>query len=282
MSYNLNAYNASAYNQAAPAPASVVAPTSLLTFDDFNCDDRAAMTISRLVFSSGHKRDIDRFNIPRANGIRVANVNDREKVIKAFGKADAADADAMETLIDTIKKNLRRNRRRLVTNWGGKLRVYEHATLTNMDELFSDRQGYHIDSVPFVLEFLCEEYATDWSYDQWSEEITAAEDTIVTEGLGTVEGKPVIVVSFSAASGVTTLTITIDENGHTIGYEGTINAGDVFIFDCETSTVQKNGTDVDFFGYFPEMVLETNTFRFTTDGASRTFRPTIKSKHAYL
>lgn len=280
MSFNTTGYNMAGYN--APSTSSNIAPSSLLTFDSFNCDDRINMTISNMRFSSGHKRDIDRFNIPRAAGIRVANVYNREKVIKAYGKADAADADAMETLIDTIKKNLRRNRQVLVTNWGGKTRRYEHATLVNMDELFSDREGYHIDMVPFVLEFLCEEYATDWDYDQWSEEITAAEDTVAATGNGTVEGKPVIIVVFSAASGVTSLTCEIDENGQKIGYSGALSAGDVLVFDCENELVTLNNTEVDFTGYFPEMVLGDNTFRFTTNGSSRTYRSTVKSKHAYL
>lgn len=279
------AFNTTGYNIAGlnvPSPSPNVAPDSLLTFDGFDCDDRVNMTISRITFNSGHKRDIDQFNIPRANGIRVANVYDREKIIKAYGKADAADADAMETLIDTIKKNLRTKRKQLVTNWGGKTRLYEHATLINMDELFSDREHYHIDMVPFVLEFLCEEYSTDWEYEQWSEEITAAEDTVAATGDGTTEGKPVIIVVFSAASGVTSLTCEIDENGQTIGYSGALSAGDVLVFDCENEQVTLNGVDVDFTGYFPEMVLGDNTFRFTTNGASRTFRATVKSKHAYL
>lgn len=281
IAYNTTGYNLAGYNTPV-LPADAAAPSSLLTFDDFNCDDRVSMSISKILFNSGHVRDVDKFVIPRANGIRVSNVYNREKIIRAIGKADAASADAMETLIDEIKKNLRRPRRQLVTNWGGKTRVYEHATLINMDSMFNDREHYHIDMVPFELQFLCEEYSTNWLYDQWTKEITSEEDTVTASGDGTVEGTPVIVVVFSAASGVTELTIQIDENGNTIGYSGAISAGDAFVFDCENEIVTKNGVIVDFTGYFPEMVLGTNTFRFTTNGASRTFRPTVKSKHAFL
>jgi phage-related protein len=281
MSLNEYSYNEAAYNEGA-ADASAIAPTSLLTFDGYNCDDRTNMTISLIKFNSGHNREIDQFNVPRANGVRVANVYEREKIIQAYGKLDAADADSMETLIDTVKKNLRTKRAKLVTVWGGKTRVYQKATLVNMNEIFADRKGHHIDMVPFTLEFLCEDLSTDWGYTVWTGEITAAEDTVAASGDGTIEGKPVIIVVFSAATGVTSLTVEIDENGNTIGYEGAIAAGDALVFDCESQTVTLNGTSVDFVGYFPEMPLDTATFRFTTDGSSRTFRATIKSKHAYL
>lgn len=281
MSYNASPYNAEAYNES-PAMTDAAVPTSLLTFDGFDCHDLVNIEVQDIHFNSGHKRDIDKFSIPRANGVRVANVNEREKIITVIGRVKTTDADTMETYIDTVKKNLRGKRKQLVTAWGGKTRLYEHATLVNMDDIFADRRYYHINMVPFKMEFLCEDFSTDWAYTQWTGEVTAAEDTLVASGDGTQEGKPVIIVVFSAASGVTSLDIEIDENGQTIGYSGALASGDALVFDCENEVVTLNGTEVDFTGYFPEMPLDTCTFRFTTNGASRTFRATVKSKHAYL
>lgn len=281
MSYNESGYNEAAYNQEGAAPSSAVAPTSLLTFDGFNCNDGTNMIIETLKFNSGHRRDIDQFSIPRADGVRVANLYEREKIITAIGIVKAATVNDLETYIDTIKKNLRGQSKQLVTVWGGQTRLYERATLMNGDSIF-DREYYHINMMPFRLEFLCEDLSTDWAYEIWTMEITSAVDTLITSGDGTSEGKPVIVCVFSAASGVTSLTCAIDENAQSIGYSGAIAAGDVFIFDAELQTVTKNGVDVDFTGYFPEMTLGTNTFRFTTNGSSRTNRVTVKSKHAYL
>lgn len=259
-----------------------VAPTALLTFDDFNCDDGTYMKISNIQYNSGHRRDIDQFSIPRANGIRVSNVYEREKIITADGLLTCASKEALEAYIDTVKESLRRKRQQLVTVWAGQTRLYEHATLMNSDTMFADRKYYHINIVPFTLQFLCEDLSTDWDYDQWTGEITLADDTIAATGDGTTEGKPVIVVVFSAASGVTSLTVSIDENDQTIGYSGALAAGDALVFDCEQEIVTLNGTEVDFTGYFPEMALGGNTFRFVTNGSSRTFRATVKSKHAYL
>lgn len=279
--FNETPYNSSAYGES-PLVSGAATPTSLLTFDSFDCNDGVYMVISDIKFNSGHRRDIDQFSIPRANGVRIANVNEREKIVVADGLLKAADADALEAYIDTVKKNLRGKRQQLVTVWGGQTRLYEHATLVNMDALFSDRRFYHINIVPFRLEFLCEDFSTDFDYDQWTDEMSSAEDTLITSGDGTQEGKPVIVVVFSAASGVTSLEVSIDENGQSIGYDGAISAGDAFVFDCESQIVTLNGVEVDFTGYFPEMPLGTCTFRFTTNGASRIFRVTVKSKHAYL
>ena len=279
--YNLNGYNAAGYN-VPTAPASVIAPTSLLTFNDFNCDDRTNMTISRIMYNSGHRRSVERFDVPRSHGERVANVWERGKIIKAIGKLEAADEDALEAYIDTVKKNLRAKRKKLITVFGSKTRVYEKATLLNMDSLFEDREHWHVDMVPFELQFLCEDFSTDFDYEQWSDEITSSEDTIEAEGSGTIEGKPVVVIAFSAATGVTQVDVTIDQNSQTIGYAGSISANDVLIFDSVNEQVTLNGTEVAFNGYFPEMPIGVNTFRFTTDGSSRTFRATILTKHAYL
>jgi hypothetical protein len=222
---------------------------------------------SRTVSQAVDKKMVE-INRSLPEGVHAVTVYDRTVLV--------------DKAINTVKKNLRTKRAKLVTVWGGKTRVYQKATLVNMNEIFADRKGHHIDMVPFTLEFLCEDLSTDWGYTVWTGEITAAEDTVAASGDGTIEGKPVIIVVFSAATGVTSLTVEIDENGNTIGYEGAIAAGDALVFDCESQTVTLNGTSVDFVGYFPEMPLNTATFRFTTDGSSRTFRATIKSKHAYL
>ncbi|MGC3970589.1 MAG: phage tail family protein [Pirellulales bacterium] len=276
---NLHAYNTTGFN--IPFFGAPAMPTSLLSFDGFDLADGVNLVISDIRFNSGHKREFDQFSVPRANGIRVASVYEREKIITASGVCRAASAEALETYIDTLKKNLRKHRRQLVTNWAGKSRLYEKATLQNMDALFPDRKHYHITYVPVTLEFLCEDFATDWNYEQWNDEFTAAEDTLATYGRGTQESKPVIICVFSAASGVTELTVKVDENGNTIRYEGAISAGDSIVFDCEQEKVLKNGIEVDFKGYFPKMEVGNATFRFTTNGASRTFRATVKTKPAY-
>lgn len=281
MIYNESPYNAAAYNEAS-ADAASVAPTSLLTFDGFNCDDGTYMKISDIQYNSAHRRELDQFSVPRANGVRVPNMYEREKIITADGMLKCASKEALEAYIDTVKKNLRGHAKQLVTCWAGITRLYDRATLINAGAIFAGRQHYHINIVPFNLQFLCEDFSTDWNYTQTSGEITTAIDTVLLSGSGTTEGKPVIIVVFSAASGVTSLTIGIDENSGSIGYSGAIAAGDAFVFDCENQTVTKNGTEVDFVGYFPSMALDTNTFRFTTNGTSRTFRATIKSRNAYL
>jgi phage-related protein len=243
------------------------------------------MTITDMKFSSAPQREIDQFSIPRADGIRVSNVNERAKIIMAKGILDmgpsSGDEEDLETYIDTIKKSLRGVSKQLVTVWGGKTRLYT-ATLQNTDVVFEDRERTHVTYCPFTLEFLCEGAATDWDYDQWTGEITLAADTIAATGDGTTEGKPVIVIVFSASTGVTSMVVSIDENDQQIGYSGALAAGDVLIFDCEQELVTLNGVDVDFTGYFPEMPLGDNTFRFTSNGSARTFRATILSKHSFL
>ena len=284
IAYNVDAYNTQAYNLGSLTVA--LAPTSLLTFDGFNCDDRSYMTIQDLEFSSGNEVEIDQFNIPRSRGIKVSSLQQRGKILTAHGVLDVKavlglTVNELEGYIDTIKKSLRGVSKILVTNYGGKQRVYT-ATLMNMGKIFKDRKRYHTTYTPFTLEFLCEDTASDWDYTQYTAQITNAVDTISATGSGTIEGKPIIVIVFSAATGVTSMTVQIDENGQKIVYSGALAAGDVLVFDSENQTVKLNGNTVDFSGYFPLMALDGNTFRFTTDGSARTFRATILTKNSYL
>jgi hypothetical protein len=284
--YNELAYNEGAYN-ASPAGSVEAVPTTLLQFDGFDLNsadtvDSGDRILIQNLDDNGPMIDLDKIEIPLGNGVKINSRWRRGKVIEAEGVLFSDTGASLETFLDTIKKNLRKINRPLDVTKYGVTRRYPNATLLNMDKLFRGRKGSDITRCPISLQFLCSDVGTAWDYEQTSGEITAAEDTIVVETGGTTETLPIIVVVFSSATGVTTLTVEIDENGQEIEIPYAFTGSEAVVIDCEEETVTINGVSVEFDGRFPEMDIGTNTFRFTTDGSARTFRATIKAKPYYL
>jgi hypothetical protein len=284
--YNELAYNAGPYN-GSPTSESEAIPTTLLQFDGFDLNSSEGSTTGDRILiqnldDSGPMIDLDKIEIPLGNGVKINSRWRRGKIIEAEGVVFSDSGSELEAFLDTIKKNLRKINKTLDVTKYGVTRRYPKTTLLNMDSLFRGRKGSDITRCPISMQFLVSDVGTDWDYEQTTDEITAAEDTITTESDGTTEALPIIIVVFSAVSGVSTLNIQIDENEQEIEIPYAFTGSEAVVIDCEEETVTVNGVEVEFSGRFPEMALGTNTFRFTTDGASRTFRATILAKNYFL
>lgn len=284
--YNELSYNEGAYN-ASPAGAVEAQPTTLLQFDGFDLNSSEGVTSGDRILiqnldDNGPMIDLDKIEIPLGNGMKINSRWRRGKIIEAEGVVFSDTGAGLETFLDTIKKNLRGINLTLDVTKYGVTRRYPKSTLLNMDKLFKGRKGSDVTRCPINVQFLCADVGMSLDYSQTNDEITAAEDTIVVETSGSTEPLPIIVVVFSASSGVTTLNIQIDENEQEIEIPYAFTGSEAVVIDCEEETVTVNGVEVEFDGRFPEMFLGTNTFRFTTDGSSRTFRATIKAKDYYL
>lgn len=284
--YNELAYNVGAYG-ASPTAESEAQPTTLLQFDGFDLNtaattDSGDRILIQKLDENGPIIDLDKFDVPRGNGIKVNGLFRRGKIIPAEGVVFADTGPELEALLDTIKKNIRKMNRNLDITRYGVTRRYPNATMIGMDKIFSGRKGSDITRCPLNLSFLVEDIATDWSYQETTQEITAAEDTVVAETEGTTESKPIIVVVFSAATDVTSLRVQIDENGADLEIFYNFTGTESVVIDCEQETVTVDGVEVEFDGQFPEMPLGTSTFRFTDDGSARTYRVTILAKNFFL
>lgn len=284
--YNELAYNAGAYG-ASPAAETDPQPTTLLQFDGYDLNTAATTTsgdriLIQTLDENGPIIELDKFDIPLGNGVRVNGMFRRGKIIPAEGVVFADTGAELEALLDDIKKNLRKMNRPLDITRYGVTRRYPYATMIGMDKIFKGRKGSDITRCPLSLSFFVTDVATSWEYEQETQEITAAEDTVVMDSDGTTEAKPIIIIVFSAVTGVTTLNVQIDESGSEIEIPYAFTGSEAVVIDCEEETVTINGVEVEFDGQFPEMALGTNTFRFNTDGSARTFRATILAKNYYL
>lgn len=278
---NLSALNEAALNDS-PYIAGVAVPTGLLVFEGFNCDDRTYMLITDMPdMENAPEKELDVISVPRAPGIKVANSNTRGKVITARGIVKASTGPLMRAYLDTIKQSLRTQGGTLSVTYQGITRRYV-ATLQNTGSMFDGRASTDINKCPFELQFLTEGIATDWDYTYFTQQITSLLDTIAVSSVGSTETDCTIVVVVAAATGITSLQIGSDSTGGQIKYTGAIAAGDVFVFDGINQQVLKNGVEVNFTGFFPQIAIGSDVLRFTSTGTSIDFRATISHRNAYL
>lgn len=278
--FNDIGYNVGGYGESPESPN--VMPTGLLVFNGFDCNDGVYMLITDVPdIENAPEREIDVISVPRAPGVTMVNDNTRGKIITARGVVRAADGPSLRAYIDTIKKSLRGSNGVLTVTWQGITRRYV-GTLQNTGSMFSGKLPTDINKCPFELQFLTEGLATDWDYTQTSKQITSLIDTADLSNAGTTEAESTVILVFNDAVGITSMQVSVDENGQAIKYTGTISAGDVLVFDGENQTVTLNGVEVNFSGFFPQMDVGANTFRFTATGTSLDFRATILTKNAYL
>lgn len=282
--YNLRQYNTSRYNG---GPLTVTLPTDLVVFEDFSLHNNSTIFIHS-IDDSGPSRQMLGSSIPREDGEFLNADYWGKKYVDFQGTVTAASATALEALMDTIRKGLRKPEGNLDITRNSVVRRYK-ASLVNMNSLFPKREHFHTSWIPFSARFECRTpFAEDREYTNVQEQITTSPVNITTaENTGTIEALPIILCIFDAASSVTVLNIkrieaatgdTIDE----IEYSGTIAAGDVLEFDSENKTVKKNGTEVDYTGSFPKLDVGGNVLTFTTTSTSHDFLATVKYRNRYL
>jgi hypothetical protein len=259
--------------------------TDLLVFDGFSLSDGSSVMLSELL-DSGPSREILTGNVPRGHGQYINGDFWREKTIEARGFAKAADAAALDTLLDTIRKRLRVREANLDITRNGTARRYV-ATLTNADELFAERQHFHITLCPFTARFSCKTpFGLNRDYTSLMSTISTSPSNITAENLGTADANPVITLIFNAATSVTVVNVKRLNSAGTvldeIEYSGTIAANDALIFNSENRTVTKNTLAVTYVGAFPTVEPGSNIFKFTITGTSFSAVATVSHKNAYL
>ena len=281
--FNATRFNAGRFNG---GPLAAVYSSDLVVFDDFSLHNGSTRIVHSLQ-DSGPTRELLGGSVPRGDGMYLNADYWRKKLIDVQGTLTETSEAALETAMDTMRKNLRSAEAFLDITRNGVVRRYT-ASLVNMDTLFPERQHFNITHIPFRCRFECRTpFAVDRSFSSTSEQVTSSPLSITgANNVDTIEAEPVIVVIVDAANTVTVLNIKrIDTDGNTldeIEYNGTVSAGDVFEFNTENKQVKKNGSEVNYTGSFPVLDIGQNIFKVTTTGTSLDMYYTIKWKNRYL
>lgn len=256
--------------------------TDLAVFESFSLSDGTFMVLTAPI-ETGPTREIVSGPVPRGDGMYQTAAYFRESTLELRGFVKNTSAALLTAYLDTIKKALRVSEGDLdITDSAGTVKRYI-ATCDNFEEMFADRERYHLTLCPFKIRFKClTPFGKARNYTTSSLSITASPTTQTVVNTGTYKAEPVITLVFDAASSVTAVTLQNTTTGEQITYTGSISAADVLVFDSEQKQVTKNGTAVDFTGAFPTLEPNSNAVKITITASSFTAQTTYSYKPTYL
>lgn len=278
--FNTYNYNTTVYNG-----LGITIPTvssDKIIFNSYSL--QSADIISQILLQdSTPDRDFDTVGVPRGHGQIITGDFWRKKRVKVSGIIKKPTNELLEIELDAMKKALGVGEAYLDITIAGVVRRYK-ATLVNGSNLFEQRKGYHITVCPFQAEFECSTPFGE-SVDYQTIGFLDNSDLAFIEQAnndGTVEAKPVIIVSFSAANSVTAVSFKNNSTGEEIKITQNFVAGDYLRFDSELLSATVNGSEVDYDGAFPSFKTGANNFTLTITGTSATYDLTVKHKTPFL
>lgn len=277
--YNTFPYNTAIYNGG--VNAAEVFSDDPIVFDGFSLSNGVDIIASSLKVVPPARQLIGG-NIPRDDGMYLNAEFWRNMTVVVEGHLTTTSSAALEALMDTVKKGLRRGEQPLDTTLNGVVRRFI-ATLTSTENLFPMRQHFHTVWLPFTATFECRTpFATDREQLTQDKQFTVSPQTDTVANGGTIEALPIFVLVFNAAVGVTKVNVQNDNTTEAIELETAISAGDVVVFDSEQKTVKLNGVLQDYNGAFPKLDVDSNVIRYTVTGTSFDIRATVKYLRRYL
>lgn len=238
---------------------------------------------SIILDNSAPSRDLIKFNIPRQDGLGIVGDYFRERKIKITGYIKQDTAELLEDNIDTIKKGLMIREGNLYRKVNDTVRVIK-ATLTNPDQMFARREGYHITYCPFDLEFTSVEpmwHSLDYiANENLAVSILSFSETF--DNLGTYKTDAVLTVAITSATAITGIRLTNNTNGDYIEILRSFSGAETLVIDGEEKSITVNGVEVDYNGEFPKLEVGINSYTILATGTSIDYACTLKAKYAYL
>ncbi len=278
--FNTFNFNTTPFNSlVTPTPAT---PVAALVFNNYGLQTSDIVT-QILIQDNTPERSFETSAVPRGDGEIITGDFWRRKTVKARGVIHKTTNALLEAELDAMKKALSVAEGNLDITIAGTVRRYI-ATMTSGNNIFNERKGYHITFCPFEVEFLCltpfgqsPGYVSSGYLGQTSLSLDEQVDN-----LGTVRSKPVVILNFTAASGITQITFTNNTRNEAIRLTANITAGDYVKFDSENLEVTINGVIQDYDGAFPLLDTGANSFTIDIAGTSATYDLTVKQKTCYL
>lgn len=188
----------------------------------------------------------------------------------------------VEQSVDALMAILQGREKDLVVLQSSALRRY---VCTLSDAVVRSAGGSYIE---IDLVFVCSDrHGYDLAYvkllDATGRTLYNYTDTLTFEGSAS-DQVPVITAFLSALSGNTTNEVTIKNvtTGLGISVSRGWTAGDRLVIDVQNKTVQVNGVDVDFTGFFPEFAPGVGYLNYQDDFSSRTLALSVYYYKRYV
>lgn len=247
---------------------------SRLTYNGFTLHDGVTF-FSTWKYLDGKKVDFTAENIDNDDGV-MYNFRRGIQGVEVMGVVQKDSRDELLAVIDTMKAALNVPNKTLFIKDGTKERQVTAACVSTE---FAQNH-YNIEREDFKIIFN--------TFDFWQDAtpvtdnvngITDATYNYPRQRLGNETAKVYALLTFTAATGVTSITITIGDAILTI--PTAITSGDSIVIDGKNLTVTKNGTAIGFSGVIPKLRNSSQNMTITTNGSARTYNLSTVYNPAY-
>lgn len=187
----------------------------------------------------------------RAIGSRIGT-----KELQINGYAKAADANALDVLIDTLKANIYGRTGNLDVDYAGTTRRYV-AVCTGF-EVKKERADINKCNISLKLVALGCGQATAVTTQNYTGK--TADYTGSLAFTGSAAPRPVLTITVTSQTALSQVKFSNDTTVQFLTVSRTFANGDVLVIDCDAQTVKLNGTIIDYSGVIPAFVQGTNAF----------------------
>jgi hypothetical protein len=219
------------------------------------------------------------YELTRESGAELINAEWKPKKIIVEGTIRGTTVEGLETNIDSFKRLISGQNKNLDVQYETGTRRY----IATAQVVQVERDFYHLNFAPYSVEFVIPsgvgKSTTSSTYATQSIVAQTLEDTTFTID-GTKAPKCTIQLDFETATGVTSVSVTI--NGDRITIDDAISAGETLIIDTDNKKVTLEGVEKRYTGLFPRLQLGSNTYKIATTSTNHLFDVLVTYTKTYL
>ncbi len=225
-------------------------------------------------------RDFKTAPVPGGHGLILKEDWFRANPITLTGWVEEPTKIQLDNKIHEFMRNVHGLGGKLIIDNGG---TYKELITTLQTAVF---ESEHFSTIRKEFSITFSGLTSFWRDNTFTSESLFNNTTLSVDGnmnnSGSAVADPVVIIIFSAASGVSGVSFENTLTGEKVEISETISAGQVVIFDAEAKIVTVDGTEVEFDGRFPSLPVGLNSYTIAMTGTSCTTDITAKHKNTYL
>lgn len=249
------------------APSVPTPSTDEITYNGYGLQNSSIRT--RFVKESAPTLELNSRAYPRANGAYAETAYWRQTQITLRGTITKPTRLTLEQGMDELRKNLAVFNGKLKLTFAEQARYYD-CYPTGLDNIFSERDYYHITFVPYEVTLTAlHPFGRSGDRDVFDAPyaITSSSTNFEITHQGTAISEPIIYITLSTVGTCSQITFTNQTTGEAFTIADTFIDGDFLTIDCEQKTVKKNSIAVDYSGILPSLVSGPNICNIALDGS---------------
>ena len=286
--YNTGTYNNILYGNKAKGINFDSLPVDDVHFNGFGLNNEFII-ITDLLKDGLPVRDFQTYPNPNRDGETSFQDLFRTKTIKINGWIIRETVADLESFLVSFMQKIAQAEKYLYISRGG-LTIRWKATAVS--RVIVNRESYHLEYIPFEIDFLCLDFGEAVSVtSDFQSETTASQFDILISNDGIHQTYLESIILVNDADTLTQIQIDNITNGTTAIVNGTFTAGDYITFDGKTEKqtdgtivgrrVLQNTTELYHSGNIPVLDIGNNLIRYTINSVSHSLNVTTQTRLKY-